>query len=93
MDVELQCKLSHTSKCSGTGSLCVAALSVSVCSCCPEFASFSASGRRELTFFVVRINVACNHFATLPDLQVKPCLFPATINRRNTAKDNTEGKE
>lgn len=47
----------------------------------------------EITSFVVRINVACNHLATLPELQVKPCSFPAVINRRNTAKDNTEGKE
>lgn len=29
-------------------------------------------GGGKLTFFVVGINVACNHFATLPDLQVKP---------------------
>lgn len=81
MDAELQGKLSHISKCSGP-SLSV----LQRCSCCPEFGSFSASRRGE-------INVACNHFATLPDLQVKPCWFPAMINRRNTTKDNTEGKE
>lgn len=46
----------------------------------------------EIPSFVVRINVACNHLATLPGLQVKPCWFPALINRRNRAKDNTEGK-
>lgn len=61
--------------------------------CCPELGSFSASRRGGIAFFVGRINVACNHFATLPDLQVKPCLFPAMINKRNMAKDNTEGKE
>lgn len=49
--------------------------------------------QREIPSFVVRIDVACNHLAMLPELQVKPCLLPAVINRRNRAKDNTGGKE
>lgn len=61
--------------------------------CCSEFGSFSACMRGGIAFFVVRINVACNHSATLPDLQVKLYLFLAMINGRNTAKDNSEGKD
>lgn len=49
--------------------------------------------RGGIEFFVVRINVACNHFATLPDVQVKLYLFLAVIKGRNTARDNSEGKD
>lgn len=52
----------------------------------------SRQPKGEIPSFVVRINVACNHLAALPGLQVKPCCFPALISRRNRAKDNPEGK-
>jgi len=88
VDAELRRKLPHRSKCSGTLSLYRSAARFRL-----ELGSFSASERGEIAFFVVRINVAHTRSATLPDLQVKPCLFPAVVDRRNTTNDHTEGKE
>ncbi|XP_054065318.1 zinc finger SWIM domain-containing protein 7 isoform X2 [Rissa tridactyla] len=78
VDAELQCELSQVSKCSGTVSLSLycSAVCFSLSVLSRVWFIFSqqepGGGGGKLTFFVVGINVACNHFATLPDLQVKP---------------------
>lgn len=96
VEAELHWKLSHVAKCCRTFPLGVTALRVSFCCCCEGLGWFQAAKGRD-PILCCEEKGGCNHLAKLPELQVKPCSFPARINGgtgpKITQKGRNEGGE